>query len=29
LPIEDVHVQRFINSFDAFVDAHASLLTTR
>lgn len=29
LPIEDVHVERFINSFDAFVDAHARLLTTR
>jgi glutamate-1-semialdehyde 2,1-aminomutase len=29
LPIEDVDVERFINSFDAFVDAHARLLTTR
>jgi glutamate-1-semialdehyde 2,1-aminomutase len=29
LPIEDVHVERFINSFEAFVDAHARLLTTR
>jgi len=29
LPIEDVHVERFISSFDAFVDAHARLLTTR
>lgn len=26
LPIEDVHVDRFINSFDAFVDAHSRLL---
>ena len=29
LPIEDVHVERFITSFDAFVDAHVRLLTTR
>ena len=28
LPIEDMHVDRFIVSFDAFVDAHVRLLTT-
>jgi glutamate-1-semialdehyde 2,1-aminomutase len=29
LPIEDVHVERFIASFGAFVDAHARLLMAR
>ena len=29
LPIEDVHVERFIAGFGAFVDAHGRLLTTR
>jgi len=28
LPVEDMHVDRFIASFDAFVDAHVRLLTT-
>jgi len=28
LPVEDIHVDRFVASFDAFVDAHVRLLTT-